>query len=119
METRNIQNPAAEMEGKLRAYFAGTDCSVNVVLVGRIADVTISYRDFKPVRTVRKELEEKYPDISISEIHREYSNTAQMAVMQELINEDLEIFLPYDDGSLRPLCLGELLQERLFHRSLQ
>ena len=40
-------------------------------------------------------------------------------VMQELMDEDPQIFLPYEDGSLRPLCLGELLQEKLFHRTLK
>ena len=119
METRNITNPAADIEGKITAYFGNAKCNVAVALVGRIADATITYFDFKPVRVVRKELEEKFPDITISEIHREYSPEAKMVIMQELVNEDPEIFLPYEDGSLRPLCLGELLQEKLFHRTLK
>ncbi|MBQ7540029.1 MAG: hypothetical protein IJT13_02780 [Bacteroidaceae bacterium] len=119
METRNITNPAADMEGKITAYFGNAKCNVAVALVGRIADAPITYFDVKPVRVVRKELEEKFPDITISEIHREYSPEARMIIMQELVNEDPEIFLPYEDGSLRPLCLGELLQEKLFHRTLK
>lgn len=119
METRKITNPAADMEGKILAYFGNAKCSVSVALVGRIADATITYFDFKPVRVVRKELEDSFPDVNISEIHREYSSEAKMVVMQELINADPEIFLPYEDGSLRPICLGELLEEQLFHRTLK
>lgn len=118
METRNITNPAADMEGKITAYFGNAKCNVAVALVGRIADATITYFDFKPVRVVRKELEEQFPDITISEIHRKYSQEAKMVIMRELVNEDPEIFLPYEDGSLRPLCLGELLEEKLFHRTM-
>lgn len=119
MESRTIQNPSADMEGKIASYFGNVKCNVSVALVGRIADATINYIDFKPVRVVRKELEEQFPDITISEIHRQYSNEARLQMMQELVDEDPEIFLPYEDGSLRPLCLGELLQERLFHRTLK
>ena len=126
METRNISNPAADMEGKIVAYFGDAKCSVNVSLVGKIADVAISYYDFKisyydfkPVRDVRKEIEAKFPDVTVSEIHRQYSDDAMLTMMRELVSEDPEIFLPYSDGSLRPLCLGELLQERLFHRTLK
>ena len=54
METRNITNPAADMEGKIAAYFGNAKCNVAVALVGRIADATITYYDFKPVRIVRK-----------------------------------------------------------------
>ncbi len=118
METRKITNPAAEMEGKIMAYFSGVKCHVAVALVGRIADASITYYDFKPVRVVRKELEEKFPDVTVSEIHREYTHEAKLQIMQELVDEDPEIFLPYEDGSLRPLCLGELLQEKMFHRTL-
>ncbi len=118
METRTITNPAAEMEGKINAYFGNAKCNVAVALVGRIADAAITYYDFKPVRVVRKELEEQFPDITVSEIHREYSREARLQMMQELVDEDPEIFLPYEDGSLRPLCLGELLQEKMFHRTL-
>ena len=119
METRNIQDPAADMERKITEYFGQAKCNVAVALVGRIADATITYCDYKPVRVVRKELEEQFTDITISEIHREYSREAQLQVMQELVDEDPQIFLPYEDGSLRPLCLGELLQEKLFHRTLK
>ena len=119
METRNISNPAADMEGKIAAYFGDAKCCVNVLLVGKIADVAISYYDFKPVRDVRKEIEAKFPDVTVSEIHRQYSDDAMLSMMRELVSEDPEIFLPYSDGSLRPLCLGELLQERLFHRTIK
>lgn len=118
METRNIQDPAAEMEGKIVSYFGDAKCSVRVSCAGRISDATINYFDFKPVRVVRKEIEEKFPDVIVSEIHRGYSREAQLQMMQELVDEDIQIFLPYNDGSLRPLCLGELLQEKLFHRTL-
>lgn len=120
METRNITNPAAEMERKLEGYFAesNTKCTVSVSLAGRIADATIYYDDFKPTRVVRREIEDYFPDINISEIHRCYSNEAKHVIMQELLDEDIEIFLPYNDGSLRPLCIGELIEERLFHRTL-
>ncbi len=121
METRTITNPAAEMEQKIKGYFLRNcaECDVTVSLVGRIVDATIYYDDFKPVRVVRRELEDQFPDINISEIHRGYSNEAKHLIMQELIDEDIEIFLPYSDGSLRPLCLGELIEERLFHRTMK
>ncbi len=119
METRTISNPAAEMECKIASYFGDAKCNVNVSLVGHIADVAINYIDFKPVREVRKDIESQFPDVTVSEIHREYSDAALLSMMRELVNEDPEIFLPYSDGSLRPICLGELLQERLFHRTLK
>lgn len=118
METRNISNPAADMERKISAYFGEAKSNVNVALVGRIADAVIHYTDFKPVRMVRKEIEDLFPDVCVSEIHRDYSNEAMLQAMTELVYEDLEIFLPYSDGSLRPISIGELLQEKLFHREL-
>ena len=71
------------MEGKIAAYFGDAKCSVNVSLVGKIADVAISYYDFKPVRDVRKEIEAKFPDVTVSEIHRQYSDDAMLTMMRE------------------------------------
>lgn len=119
METRNILDPAADIETKIKEYFGETDCSVQIFMVGSIADAIISYKDFKPVRQVRRELEDAFPDLNIGEIHRSYSNSSRLAVMQELLDADEQIFLPYADGSLRPICLNELVEERLYHRILK
>ena len=118
METRSITNPSAAIQQKIAAYFGESLCTINVQMIGRMADAIISYQDFKPVRVVRRELEQQFPTLNISEIHRIYSASARLSIMQELLDEDMEVFVPYEDGSLRPICLGELVEEKLYNRTI-
>jgi hypothetical protein len=118
METRQISDPAGEIQAKVSSYFGNVDHSVQVMMVGRIADAIIWYQDFKPARIVRRELEEKFENLNISEIKRTYSDKTRLAILQELLDADETIYLPYEDGSLRPLCIGALVEEKLYHRSL-
>lgn len=41
-----------------------------------------------------------------------------MSVLQQLADEDIRVYVPYDDGSLRPLRMGEIIEERLFNREI-
>lgn len=116
MKKRTIQT-ASDVERSIQGYFP-KQCSVQVTMCGSFADAIISYTDFKPVSAVINELSKSHPLLRISEIHREYSEDARMAVMRKLIDEDIEIFLPYDDGSLRPLNIGEIIEERLFNEEI-
>lgn len=118
METKNICNPSADMAMRIAEYLGGSYLSASVQMVGNIADAIIHYQDFKPVRTVRRELEQQYPNLNISEIHRVYSDRTRMAVMQELLDEDAEVYVSYADGSLRPIHMGEIVEEKLYNRTI-
>ena len=109
---------ASEIEKSVAKYFSPQSCSVEIALCGEVADAIITYYDFKPTSVVVKELYQLFPFLRISEIHRIYSAEAQMSVLRQLADEDIRVYVPYDDGSLRPLRMGEIIEERLFNREI-
>lgn len=111
---RTIKN-ATEIEKAIISYFP-TECNVEVVLCGNIADAIITYTDFKPMPMVQNELSLQFPYLRISEIHRVYSDSAMEKILRQFIEEDTQVFLPYEDGSLRPINIGEIIEERLFDK---
>lgn len=111
---RTIKN-ATDIEKAIVSYFP-TECNVEVILCGNIADAIITYTDFKPMPMVQNELSLQFPYLRISEIHRVYSDSAMEKILRQFIEEDTQVFLPYEDGSLRPLNIREIIEERLFDK---
>lgn len=118
-ETMNITYPARDIEDIIRTYFGDALVDVNVTMIGRFAITSISYEDFKTKRTVRRELEEKIPNIEIEGLERLYSRKVKMNILDELLDQDEDIYIKEPNGSLRKTNIGLLIEEQLYHRTLQ
>ncbi len=120
MKTLQVYDGASAMMEAIREYFKGTTVQIQVFMVGDIADTCISYEDFKPVRVVLKELQAKFANLNITEIHRCFSTETQMAILQEMLDADELIYIDNVKGdSIRPIHIGELITERMYNRTVQ
>ena len=115
----NITYPAREIEDIIRTYFGGSLVNADVSMIGRFAITNITYEDFKPKRLVRRELEEKIPNIEIDGLERLYSRKTRTNIIDEMIDNDTEIYIKEPNGSLRKTDIGLLIEEMLYHRSFQ
>lgn len=120
MEGTTNKSRAYEIGAWIRDYFGEVENETQVYMMGNVADVTISYEDFKPVRTVRKDIEDRWPEVCISEIHRGYSYDAETAVLRDMLDNDELIYVRGGDGdTLHPLRMSELITERLYNRTIE
>ena len=117
-ETMNITYPEKEVEQMIRNYFGDSLKKLEVNMYGRMAIVDIVYENFKSRRIVRRELEDKIPNIDIEQLYRNYSDNVLLRTLEELMEEGRDIFIKEDDGNLRKTNIAcyfdEVLQFRNF-----
>lgn len=116
-ETMNITYPAKDVEDIIRTYFGDALKQVSVTMMGRIALVTIAYEDFHTKRMVRRELEDKIPNIEIDSLERIYSRKTRLNILDELLESETEIYIKETNGSLRKTDIQLLVEEMLYHRN--
>lgn len=116
-ETMNITYPAKDVESIIRAYFGDSLRELNVYMIGRFASVTITYEDFKSKRKIRRELEDKIPNIEIDQLERIYSEKTMFDIFNEMCEEDIDIYVQEPNGSLRKTKFILLIEEILYHRN--
>ena len=113
----NITYPEKDIEKIIRNYFGDSLKKLEVTMYGRMAVVEIVYEDFKSRRIVRRELEDKIPNIDIEQIYRNYSDNVLLRIIEELIEERRDIFVKEDDGNLRKTNMGCYIEEVLQFRN--
>ena len=109
---------AGAVEDEVRQYLGDSIIKVSVTMIGRFAVTDIVYRNFKPKRTVRRDLEDLIPNIEIDSIERIFSKDAQWEAIDELMNEGVEFYI-MSDGKLISTTLALLVSEVLHNRTLE
>lgn len=109
---------AGAVEDEVRQYLGDSIIKVSVTMIGRFAVTDIVYRDFKPKRTVRRDLEDLIPNIEIDSIERIFSKDAQWEAIDELMNEGVEFYI-MSDGKLISTTLALLVSEVLHNKTLE
>lgn len=107
-----------EIENTIAAYFHGINHTAKVNMNGILADVDISYIDFKPARQVRRELEDLIPNMVHCEIWREYSVDVSCEAVEQVNNDYPTLF--YKDeytGEMVETNIGLLMESVLFDKS--
>lgn len=120
MEEKNLKVTCPErvVTERIKDYFGEREYEANVTMIGRMADVSISYEDFKPTRKVRRELEDMMDNVEITSLERRYSERTYLKTLDELMSEGREIYIKEDDGSLKKTSITMLIEETLYHRTL-
>lgn len=108
---------AGAVEDVVRQYLGESATKVNVKMIGRLAVTSITYKDFKPKRVVRRELEDLIPNIEIDTIERTFSSAAQYQAIDEMIYEGVDIYI-MSDGKLISTTLALLVNEALYNKDL-
>lgn len=109
---------AGAVEDQIRQYLNESTVKVDVTMIGRFAVTNIVYRDFKPKRTVRRELEDRIPNIEIDSLERIFSKEAQWKAIDELMNEGVEFYI-MSGGKIMSTTLALLVNEVLHDKSLE
>lgn len=118
-KTLTVTYPERDVENKIKEYLGESARSVNVVMVGRMACVNITYEDFKPVRRVRRDIEDMIPNVEIEHVERLYSKDRYLKVIEELSLKNVEIYVKESDESLKKTNFALLLEEELMFRSFE
>lgn len=101
-------NKAAEM---IKSYVGGKQLrNISVRTVGTRLVANLCYEDFKPIKEVRRVLEDMIPNLEFGEITRDYSEHCAYVAMVEWGND---VYLKDAGGCLRPASILELVEEVL------
>ena len=87
-------------------------------MCGKLAYVELSYYDYKPVRKVRRELEDLIPNLDDISICRNYSDETISKIFDELVVENPDIYVPEKDGTLRKTSLFNMMEEKMLFRTV-
>lgn len=117
---KNMESVRADVYAQVSDYFANVNHKVGVTMVGMVPHLTVCYEDFKPVRTVRTELEALLGKVAITEVHRSYSFRSSLQVLAQMLEDDEIIYLlDKDGGEVYPVRMGELIEERLVNTTVK
>lgn len=99
-------------------YFGNADHHFSVNMIGRIAYISIAYRDFKPENTVFSELVTLIPMSRIEIIERSYSDETKLNILQEMMDEDVIVETESNEECYRKVPLAVYIEEKLFDRTI-
>ena len=120
MEQLKITISSEEMDirEKICNYLGSNAIKVSVTLSGRTFYVSISYRDFKPVREVKRAIEDMHPDVDVQDIDRSFSKRAKEQALWDYYNRDETIYIKCGENEVRPIDFMLLIEEELRHKTI-
>lgn len=113
MENVRMKKENGEIQAKLAEYFGNVEYKADIRFSGMIAMIDVRYKDFKPMVTVRRELEDLIPMSWINVSERWYSDEVLKEELMKLYDNDVEVI---DEG--RNVGLIVLIEEKLFDRTI-
>ena len=120
MEQLKITISSEEMNirEKICEYLGSNAIKVNVYLSGKTFYATIVYRDFKPMREVKRTIEDMHPDIYVQDIDRLFSQEAKSQALWDFYNRDETIYIKCGENEARPISFILLIEEELRHKTI-
>lgn len=103
-----------EIKTYIREYVGENIKELSVHLIGNIAWIGLAYTDFKPERTVRRAIEDKFPLARFEQITRELSEEGKHRAVEVFADTHEEIYLKDADGALRPVDFLSYLESQMF-----
>jgi len=91
---------------------SGADYTMSINMAARMAEVELSYADFKPQRQVRADLESIIPNLLLVSIKRTYTEKAWVSAIQQMNEDESEIYVETTNGLERTNII-DLLSEQL------
>lgn len=106
-----------QIEQQIHDYFGNTEHTVSVSMMGRIAIAEIRYIDFKPLRHVRRDLEQMFHNLDLSSLTRGYSTDSYFTIFDEMMTAEEEFFVHDGEDMLGRVSLQNLVEERMYART--
>lgn len=105
-----------EVANILDAYFHDAERHLNIyeiTLVGNLIDLDITYYDFKPIKQVRRELDELFPNLNALSISRAFSHDA----IGEFIYDNLDTVVRTAEGTEMPVY--DYIENTMYDKKLK
>lgn len=116
-KTLNVYNPCEDIRKRIEDYVGKDNIeSLFVNMVGNGFTAELKYVDFKPSKVLRREFDNVFPNVEFTVLHRGFSYESYMKLLQEMFENDEEIYVKKSDGTLRPMSISMCLNERLHNR---
>lgn len=94
-----MENKKKEIADKLKEYFGEVKNEVTIEALDAeflvcdlyVLEVRLSYEDFKPERTVRRDIEAMFENVRVRNIERYFSDEATKKAIREILAERTDI----------------------------
>ena len=118
-QTLNVYNPCEDIKKRIEDYVGKDNIErLQVKMVGNNFLAELHYVDFKPSKTLRREFEKMFPNVEFTQLQRGFSYDSYIKLLQEMFENDEEIYIKKSNGALCPMTISMCLNERLYNRVL-